>query len=71
MTYKQTATACFDILGTDQSVTIGPAEFDWNPAEGDSDQHAVKYLKGYLLKNNLTKGHPITLRWVTCGPVKE
>lgn len=70
-TYKQTATACFDILGTDQNVTVGPAEFDWNPGEGAPDQHAAKYLKSYLFRNDLTMGRPVMLKWVTCGPVKD
>jgi len=70
-TFKQRTTACFDIVGTDQQLTLGPAVFDWNPAEGSSDEHAAKYLKSYLFKHDLSHGRPVALRWVTCGPVRD
>ena len=70
-TYPSTAKACFHIIGTDQNVEIGPACFDWNPNEGHRDEHAAKYLKAYLFRNELTMGRPIALRWVTCGPAED
>ena len=70
-TFPQTASACFQIGCSDQTVTVEGVPFDWNPDNGDRDSQAALAVATWIGENNASHGKPVTLIWVEAGPRKE
>ena len=64
-TFKQIASAEFQIgTGTD-TVTIEGVPYEWNPEQGDRDSQAAFAVASYIGENNISDGKPVTLVWVS------
>jgi hypothetical protein len=69
MTFKQKASACFAIAGTDNNVTVKGVPYEWNPAQGARDSQAAVAVARYIGENNLTEGRGLALIWVESAGV--
>ena len=67
--YPMTASACFEIVGTGQDVTIEGVPFDWNPAAGDRDMQAARAVATWFGENERADVSLILI-WVSTGPRK-
>jgi len=70
MTHPMTASACFQIGCTDQTVTVEGVPFDWSSEVGDRDSQAAFAVATWIGENNASHGKPVTLIWVEAGPRK-
>ena len=64
-TFKQTASAEFQIGCGSDTVTVEGVQYIWNPEQGDRDSQAAYAVASYIGENNVSSGKPITLRWVS------
>jgi hypothetical protein len=65
-TFQQTASACFQIGTSDETVTVEGVPFEWVPAQGERDMQAAYAVAKWIGENNASRGKPVTLIWVSC-----
>lgn len=70
MTFAQKASAEFEIGCGPETIKVDGVPYTWCPEKGDRDSQAAYAVALYIGENNLTKGKPITLMWVTSEPNK-
>lgn len=69
-TFPQTASACFQIGCSEQTVTVEGVPFEWVPEQGERDAQASYAVAKWIGENNASNGKPVTLIWVTSSPRK-
>jgi len=69
-TFPQTASACFQIGCSDETVTVEGVPYDWNPEAGDRDSQAAFAVAKWIGENNASHGKPVTLIWVSSSTRK-
>ena len=64
-TFKQVASAEFQIGSGNGTVTIEGVPYTWDPSQGDRDSQAAYAVASYIGENKLSWGKPVTLIWVS------
>ena len=69
-TFKQIASAEFQIGAGTDTVTVEGVPYSWNPKQGDRDSQAAHAVASYIGENNISGGKPVTLVWVSSSSAR-
>ena len=64
-TFKQIASAEFQIGSGTDTVKVEGVPYEWNPEQGDRDSQAGFAVAQYIGENKLSWGEGITCIWVS------
>ena len=64
-TFKQVASAEFQIGSGNGTVKVEGVPYEWNPEQGGRDSQAAYAVASYIGENNISEGKPVTLIWVS------
>lgn len=65
MTFEQLASAEFQIGTGSETITVENVPYKWHSDKTSRDEQAAYAVALYIGENNLTKGKPVTLHWVS------